>query len=61
MRIIGPSENSRDLGHVPQLFRKAFVAQALLPVRDVCDVRESHDSLSFRHPELRRAFSSARE
>ena len=32
VRIISPCENRRDLGHAPQLFRCAFVAQALLPV-----------------------------
>jgi hypothetical protein len=30
--IIGPNENRRDLGHVPQLFRRLRAALALLPV-----------------------------
>jgi hypothetical protein len=44
VRVISRSENRRDLGHVPQLFRPAFVAQA----PPACaDVREPQDSLSF--------------
>jgi hypothetical protein len=39
VRIISPGENRRDLGHVPQLFRPARVAQALLPMPNYVDRR----------------------
>jgi hypothetical protein len=35
VHIIGPGQNRRNLAHVPQLFRMARAAPALLPVGDV--------------------------